>query len=165
MVSAWAAQQSLTLGQSLPRAAGGAGEPGFRLCGYENIQDLFAGAVAFGFDGVSYAMLMELQPHHSLTRTRFPPSVIARMPSGIRGNLVAVFTAARGEPLLRRRDCHAALAMTKVGTHEGTGPFQSHCEERSDAATSGRLDGLACTNPASGTRLPRCARNDKSGYA
>ena len=70
--------------------------------------------------------------------------------------------------MLRRRDCHAALAMTNPDTprHCAT-PCHCeqraycHCEERSDVAISLRLSTCRGTIIATATRLPRCARNDK----
>ena len=43
------------------------------------------------------------------------------------------------------------------------GPFDCHCEERSDVAISLRLNTRRQTTIATPTRLPRCARNDRWG--
>ena len=68
-------------------------------------------------------------------------------------------------PLLQRRDCHAALAMTEWVLFDKLRALTlvCHCEERSDVAISMKLYTRRRTAVASATRLPRCARNDKQG--
>ena len=70
--------------------------------------------------------------------------------------------------MLRQRDCHATLAMTKwvrwmkVGLVARTHPI-CHREEHSDAAISVGLNTRRRTAVATATGLPRYARNDEVG--